>query len=128
MKHWQTKVHYSLSHTHTVCAQCPNTEFFLARIQKNTDQKKLRIWPIFTQCVCVCVWESNALLLFNVPQKQLIFIYLLMPKTVSMETQCMYLIYVYPWDNFYYYYYYYYYYYHSFCYYYYRNFLGWVSY
>ena len=28
----------------------PNTNFFLARIQKNTDQKKRRIWTLFTQC------------------------------------------------------------------------------
>ena len=49
--------------------KCPNTEFFLVcilphsgrirrdtislylvRIRKNTDQKKLRIWTLFTQC------------------------------------------------------------------------------
>ena len=50
--------------------KCPNTEFFLIRIsriwteyddllrkppysvrmRKNTDQKKLRIWTLFTQC------------------------------------------------------------------------------
>ena len=37
--------------------KCPNAEFFLVRIflysvriQKNTDQKKLCIWIIFTQC------------------------------------------------------------------------------
>ena len=30
--------------------KCPNTEFFLVRIQENTDQKKLRIWTLFTQC------------------------------------------------------------------------------
>ena len=36
--------------------KCPNTEFFLVRnflysdrIQENTDQKKLRIWKLFTQ-------------------------------------------------------------------------------
>ena len=36
--------------------KCPNTEFFLVRIflysvrmQENTDQKKLRIWTLFTQ-------------------------------------------------------------------------------
>ena len=32
---------------------CPNTEFFLVRIRQNTDQKKLRIWTLFTQCVIV---------------------------------------------------------------------------
>ena len=37
--------------------KCPNTELFLVRIflfsdwiQENTDQKKLRIWTLFTQC------------------------------------------------------------------------------
>ena len=30
---------------------CPNTEFFLVRIQENTDQKKLRIWTLFTHCL-----------------------------------------------------------------------------
>ena len=28
--------------------QCPNTEFFLVRIQENKDQKKLPIWTLFT--------------------------------------------------------------------------------
>ena len=37
-----------------LCEQCPNTELFLyflylVRIQENTDQKKLRIWSLFTQ-------------------------------------------------------------------------------
>ena len=38
--------------------KCPNTELFLVhiflysvRIQENTDQKLLRIWTLFTQCV-----------------------------------------------------------------------------
>ena len=37
--------------------KCPNTECFLVRIflysvriQENTDQKKFRIWTLFTQC------------------------------------------------------------------------------
>ena len=54
----------------TVRENCPNAEFFLVRIflywtefgdllreslysirvQENTDQKKLRIWTLFTQC------------------------------------------------------------------------------
>ena len=54
----------------TLCENCPNTEFFLIRIfpyldwirkvlrispylvrmRENTDQKKLRIWTLFTQC------------------------------------------------------------------------------
>ena len=29
----------------------PNTEFFLVRIVPRLDQKKLRIWTLFTQCV-----------------------------------------------------------------------------
>ena len=29
--------------------KCPNTEFFLARIQGNTNQKKIRIRTLFTQ-------------------------------------------------------------------------------
>ena len=36
--------------------KCPNTDFFLVRIfvyavrvQENTDQKKIRIWTLFTQ-------------------------------------------------------------------------------
>ena len=40
----------------TLHEKCPNTEFFLVRIflysvriQENTDQKKLRIWTLFTQ-------------------------------------------------------------------------------
>ena len=41
---------------HPLCQKCPNTEFFLvhiflysARIQKNTDQKNLRIWTFSMQ-------------------------------------------------------------------------------
>ena len=41
----------------TLREKCPNTEFFLVRIflysigmQESTDQKKLRIWTLFTQC------------------------------------------------------------------------------
>ena len=29
--------------------KCSNTEFFVVRIQKNTDHKKVRIWKFFTQ-------------------------------------------------------------------------------
>ena len=43
--------------TSTVRKNCPNMELFLVRIflysvrkQKNTDQKSLRIWTLFTQC------------------------------------------------------------------------------
>ena len=31
--------------------KCPNTEFFLVRIFPHSDQKKLRIWTLFTQCL-----------------------------------------------------------------------------
>ena len=34
---------------HTLREKSSNTEFFLVRIQENTDQKKLRIWTLFTQ-------------------------------------------------------------------------------
>ena len=41
----------------TLREKCSNTDFFLVRIflysewiQENTDQKKLRIWTLFTQC------------------------------------------------------------------------------
>ena len=41
----------------TLREKCPNTEFFLVRtflysvgIQGHTDQKKLGIWTLFTQC------------------------------------------------------------------------------
>ena len=43
--------------------KCPNTQFFLVRIflysvriQENTDQKKLRIWALFTQCKSYFSW------------------------------------------------------------------------
>ena len=29
--------------------ECPNLELFLVRIQEKKDQKKLRIWALFTQ-------------------------------------------------------------------------------
>ena len=34
----------------TMHEKCPNTKFFLVQIQENTDQKKLCIWTLFTQC------------------------------------------------------------------------------
>ena len=44
--------------TKTLREKCPNTEFFLVRIflysdwiQENMDQKKLRIWTLFTHCL-----------------------------------------------------------------------------
>ena len=30
--------------------KCPNAGFFLVQIRENTDQKKLRISTLFTQC------------------------------------------------------------------------------
>ena len=43
--------------TFTLPEKCPNTEVFLVhiflysvQIQENTDQKRLRIWTLFTQC------------------------------------------------------------------------------
>ena len=50
-----------IKHTYKATAilreKCPNTKLFLVRIflysvriQGNTDQKKLRIWTLFTQC------------------------------------------------------------------------------
>ena len=46
--------------------KCPNIEFFLiliflysVRIQENTDQKKLRIWKRFAQCLLQFFWLSN---------------------------------------------------------------------
>ena len=34
----------------SLCKKCPNTEFLLVRIRENTNQEKLRIWTLFTQC------------------------------------------------------------------------------
>ena len=36
------------------CKMCPNTEFFLIRIFPYWDQKKLRIWTLFTQYLTPC--------------------------------------------------------------------------
>ena len=33
----------------TLRKKCSNTEFFLVRIQENTDQKKLRIWTKYQE-------------------------------------------------------------------------------
>ena len=46
LKHWiGNKAYLKLS----LREKCPDTEFFLARIQENTDLKKLRIWALFAQ-------------------------------------------------------------------------------
>ena len=49
----------------TLREKCPNKEFFLVRIfpfsdwiRENTDQKKLRIWTLFTKCK---YWWLNSL-------------------------------------------------------------------
>ena len=39
---------WHIKETLTLCEKCPNTEFFLVWRQENTDQKKLRIWTLFT--------------------------------------------------------------------------------
>ena len=69
--------------------KCPNTEFFLVRIfphsdriwrdtsifpysvrmRENTDQKKLRNWTLFTQCMDYAIWTTRLsllLLLFGI--------------------------------------------------------------
>ena len=35
--------------TCTLREKCANTEFFLDQMRENTDQKKLRLWTLFTQ-------------------------------------------------------------------------------
>ena len=37
-------------HTMTLREKCPNMEFFLVRIFPHSDQKKLCLWTLFTQC------------------------------------------------------------------------------
>ena len=50
----------------TLRKKCPNTEFFLVRIFLYSDQKKLRIWIIFTECIpdnifhMECIWFTYA--------------------------------------------------------------------
>ena len=39
--------------------KCPNTELFLVRIQENTDQKKLRIWTLFS--FTLVVWNTRVI-------------------------------------------------------------------
>ena len=51
----------------TLREKCPNTEFFLVRLQKNTEQEKLRIWTLFKQCyiyIALCL-KIAAHLLFS---------------------------------------------------------------
>ena len=42
---------------HALHEKCPNTEFFLVRMQENPDQEKLRIWTLFSQW-----WLYNVLI------------------------------------------------------------------
>ena len=53
---------WTLSEWYTLCEKCLNMEFFLVRIfpysvqmRENTDQKKLRLWTLFTQCSCFAI-------------------------------------------------------------------------
>ena len=46
----------------------PNTEFFLVRIQENTNQKKLRIWILFT-VIKVVSWTNGLLKWYIASQK-----------------------------------------------------------
>ena len=48
----------------TLHGKCPNKEFFLVRIQENTDQKKLCIWTLFTQFKNQRVCEKWSVFLF----------------------------------------------------------------
>ena len=60
------------TNSHKLCEKCPNTEFFLVsifsysvRIRENTDQKKLRIWTLFTQWQNIKIWHRINLHLLN---------------------------------------------------------------
>ena len=41
--------------------KCPNMEFFLVRMKENTDQKKLHILTLFTQCTLSTKENKNFL-------------------------------------------------------------------
>ena len=41
-----------------------DTKVFLVRIQENTDQKKLLIWPLFAECTCYIPWNTNGFRIF----------------------------------------------------------------
>ena len=46
------RVQYSIvEYNKSLRGKCPNTEFFLVGIFPHSDQKKLRIWTLFTQCL-----------------------------------------------------------------------------
>ena len=46
--------------------KCPNAEFFLVRIFPHSDQKKLRIWALFRQCLLpeLIIFSGVAMSLF----------------------------------------------------------------
>ena len=78
---WSFSSHESV----TLCEKCPSTEFFLVRVfprsrishirispysvrmRENTDQKKLRIWTLFTQCKILWLFSDLPWKLMNFP-------------------------------------------------------------
>ena len=60
---------YKTLMTKSHCVKCPNTEFFLVRIFLCSDQKKLRIWTFFTQCLIVILFPFFIPSLKNLPSK-----------------------------------------------------------
>ena len=82
--------------------KCPNTEFFLirifphsARIRENTDQKKLRLWTHFTQCICNVSRnyynKSRILKLFAITCAQLSKVPLVIFASFALHQENMYL-------------------------------------
>ena len=49
---WKGWIDYKYHSKLTLREKCPNTKFFLVRIQENTDQKKSSTWTLFKQCAC----------------------------------------------------------------------------
>ena len=52
--------------------KCPNTQFFLARIQGNKDQKKLYIWKLSTQYYSSCYYHGVNLRMEAQPSESLL--------------------------------------------------------
>ena len=59
-KMYKVLINWKIEDKHTLHERCQNTEFFLVRIfmysdwiRENTDQRKLRIWTLFT------IWTSD---------------------------------------------------------------------
>ena len=46
--------------------ECPNTEVFLVRVFQQSDQKKLRIWTLFTQFVVDFIAHIECCIVFIV--------------------------------------------------------------